>query len=105
MNGNRREELDTMVERALREWARGETAPERVWERIELTLRDRRTQTPRGTGGLGQLWRYAYQCGLDVLACARIILAPCALSVENDWAGRLVLAGQSHAFYRSSFNH
>jgi len=105
MKDSRRDELDILVERALRQWARGEAAPERVWERIELTLRDRRTQTPRGTGGFSQLWRHAYHCGLDVLACARIILAPCVLAIENDWAGRLVLAGQSHAFYRSSFNH
>jgi hypothetical protein len=105
MDDKRRDELDLLVERALREWAAGETATDRVWEGIELALRDRSARATKRSWGFRQLWQDAYFWGTEVLACARIILAPSMLEVENGWAERLVLAGQSHAFYRVSINH
>lgn len=105
MDDSRRDELDLVVERALREWASGEAAPDHVWERIELALRDRSAQTPRSSSVFRQVWRHAYYWGMDVLACARIVLAPSMQAIDNGWAERLVLAGQSHAFYRVSINH
>jgi hypothetical protein len=105
MDDSRRDELDVLVEGALREWASDESAPDRVWEGIELALRDRSARRTTRSRGFLQFCSDAYFWGIEVLACARIILAPSTLEVENGWAERLVLAGQSHAFYRVSINH
>jgi hypothetical protein len=105
MDDNRRDELDLLVEGALREWGSGEAAPARVWDNITLGLQERSRRTPTKSHRVRELCLDAWYWGVDALASARIILTPSLRGAEDGWTDRLVLVGNSHGSYRLSIHY
>jgi hypothetical protein len=105
MDDNRRDELDVVLEGALREWASGAVAPERVWTSIDRTLQERSGRRSASSRRLRHMWTDACYVGADVFTFLRIVLAPSLRGAESGWTERLVLAGQSQSACRLSFNH
>ena len=97
MIDNPRDELDVLVERALRDWMSHEVPPERVWTSIRLGLAERVDCAPSRSHWVRQLWTEAVCLGADVLVAARMILAPTPQGGENGWTRRLVVVGRSSA--------
>jgi hypothetical protein len=100
-----REELDVLVERALRNWAADATPPDRVWSNIRLGVRERSRWGSSKPGWVRHWWTEALSWGVDLLVSARMILTPSLNGGENGWTRRLVMAGQSSALYYLSIQH
>lgn len=100
-----RDELDVLVERALRNWAADATPPDRVWSTIRLGLRERSRRGSSKSGWVRHWWTEALSWGVDLLLSARMILTPSLNGGENGWTRRLVMAGQSSALYYLSIQH
>ena len=105
MSDNRKDELDVLVERALRDWASHEVPPDRVWTNIRLGLAERVERSPSRSPWARQLWTAAVSLGADVLVAARMILSPSPHGGENGWTRRLVVAGRSSASVWVSTHH
>lgn len=105
MSDNSRDELDVLLERALRKWAADEAPPERVWTNIRLGLHDRSRQSPARSGRVRLWWTEAWALGADIVVSARMILTPSLQGGENGWTRRLVVAGPSSSSLRLSIHH
>jgi hypothetical protein len=100
MDGNRRDELDVLVERAVKNWLSGETPPDRVWTNIRLGLRERAERSRSRPDGLRRLCTDVWSWGTEVLVSARTILTPSLNGGDRDWTERLLLAGPSSVSVR-----
>lgn len=100
MDGNRRDELDVLVERAVNNWVSDETPPDRVWTNIRLGLRERAERGQSRPDRLRQSWADALSWGTEVFVSARIILTPSVRGGDGGWTERLLLAGPSSASVR-----
>ncbi len=105
MDDNRRDELDVLVEGALREWAFGEAPSERVWREISRRVQGLSRRTPSTSHRVRQFCTEAWYWSADLLVAARIVLAPSLHGAENGWTERLVLAGQSHGLCHLSIHY
>jgi hypothetical protein len=100
MHDNRRDELDLLVERSLKEWASEKTPPNRVWDNVRFGLRKRVERSQSRTDRVRQWWAEAWLCGTEVLASARMIVTPSLYSVDRGWPERIVLTSPSSASLR-----
>ena len=100
-----RDELDVLVERALRNWAADATPPDRVWSNIRLGVRERSRRGSSKSGRVRHWCSGALSWGVDILVSARMILTPFLSGSENGWTRRLAVAGQSSALYHLSIQH
>ena len=105
MSDNRKDELDVLVERALRDWVSHEVPPDRVWSNIRLGLAERVGRSPSRSPWARQLWTAAVSLGADVFVAARMILSPSPHGGENGWTRRLVVAGRSSGSVWVSIHH
>jgi hypothetical protein len=105
MDGNRRDELDVLVERALNNCVSDEVPPQRVWTNIRLGLRERTERGQSGRGRVRQLWMDAWSWGSDVLLSTRILLTPAVNGGDNRWTERLVMAVPSSASIELLIHH
>ena len=105
MDEHRRDELDLLVEVALKEWASAEAAPARVWDNITMGLLRRSCRAPSRSQRVRELCLDAWYWGVDALSAALIILTPSLRGAEDGWTDRLVLAGNSHGSYRLSIHY
>ena len=105
MSDYTRDELDVLLERALRKWAADEAPPERVWTNIRLGLRERSERRLAKSGRVRRWWTEAWALGADIVVSARMILTPNLHGGENGWTRRLVVAGPSSSSLRLSIHH
>jgi len=92
---SRHDELDVLLERALRAWAADEAPSDRVWANIKIGLRERERRYSAPSNSLRRWWMDALALGTDVLMSARIILTPSLNGGDREWTRRLVVVGQS----------
>ena len=92
---SRHDELDVLLERALRAWAADEAPTDRVWANIKIGLRERERRDAVPSNLLRRWWMDALALGTDVLMSARIILTPILNGGDREWTRRLVVVGQS----------
>ena len=97
MSENARDELDLLVERALKDWISHEVPPDRVWTSIKLGLVGRVGRSPSRLRWVRQLWTEGVAMATDVLVAARMIVSPAPHGGENGWTSRLVVVGRSSA--------
>jgi hypothetical protein len=97
MDGNRRDELDVLVERALNNSVSGQAPSQRVWNNIRLGLRERAERGQSRPDRVRQLWADAWSWGNEVLLSTRIMLTPAVNGGDNRWTERLVMAVPSSA--------
>ena len=94
MNRSKRDDLDILVERVLRDLVSDQAPPDRVWASIRLELQEgRRSQTKFEL--LRLLGTEIVALGADIVAGVGIMLTPSVCSCEEGWTERLVLAGHS----------
>jgi hypothetical protein len=105
MDGNRRDELDVLVERAVKNWVSGATPPDRVWNNIRLGLRERAERGQSTPNRLRQSWADAWSWGTEALVSARIILTPTVSGGDGGWTERMLLAGPPAASLRVFIHH
>lgn len=89
------DELDVLLERALRAWAAEEAPSDRVWTNIKFGLRERERRGAAPSSWLRRWWMDALALGTDVVMSARIILTPTMNGGDREWTRRLVVVGQS----------
>lgn len=100
-----RDELDLLVDGALKKWASAEAAPARVWDNIRLGLQERPSLAPSRSHRVRELCLDVWYWGVDALTAARIILTPSLRGAEDGWTDRLVLVGNSYGSYRLSIHY
>jgi hypothetical protein len=105
MGDYRRDELDTLMERALKDWASKAAPPDRVWTNIRLGLRERRGRAQSRSYRLREWWKEALVWGTGALVSARIILTPSVNGGDHGWTERLVLVGHSSTSLRLFIHH
>ena len=105
MGDNRRDELDVLVERALKDCVSNGAPPERVWTNVRLGLRERATRSPSRSDRAREWWAEALVWTAGVFVSVRIILTPSVNGCDSGWAERLVLTGHSSASLRLSIHH
>jgi len=105
MGDKKRDELDVLVEWALRDCVSGETPPQRVWTNIRLGVQDRRGHASSRFRLARSLWAEVLSCGADFVVGARMILTTSVMGGENGWTERPVLAGHSSAPVYYSIHH
>jgi hypothetical protein len=105
MGDIRRDQLDVLLERALRDRVCGETPPSRVWTNIKVGVQERREHAPSRFQHVRGLWTDVVSYGADVVFGARITLTPSPAGGENGWTQRLVLGGPSSAPLHYSIHH
>ncbi len=105
MGDIRRDQLDVLLERALRDRVCGETPPSRVWTNIKIGVEDRRAHAPSRFERVLNLGFELLSLGADIAVGARIMLTPSPAARENGWTERLVLAGPSSVSLHYSIHH
>jgi hypothetical protein len=105
MDGNRRDELDVLVERALKDWASEKAPPNRVWHNIRFGLQERVERSHSRPDRVRQWWADAWLWGTEVLGSARMIATPSLYSSDHGWPERIVLTGPSSASLRLFIHH
>ncbi len=105
MGDFRRDQLDVLVERALRDRVCGEIPPSRVWTNIKAGVEERREHAPSRFERVLDLGSLVLALGADIAVGARIMLTPSPATGENGWTKRLVLAGPSSVSLHYSIHH
>lgn len=105
MGDIRRDQLDVLLERALKDGVSAETPPNRVWTNIKAGIEERRRHEPSRFQRLLDVGADVLSVGADIAMGARITLTPSPAGGENGWTQRLVLAGHSTAPLHYSFHH
>lgn len=105
MGDIRRDQLDVLVERALRDRVCGETPPSRVWTNIRAGVEERREHTPSRFERVLNFGSEVLSVGADIAVGARIMLTPSPAAGVNGWTKRLVLAGPSSVSLHYSIHH
>jgi hypothetical protein len=106
MSDTRRDELDRLLGRALKEFVSEETPPHRVWANVRRRVQGRGPRRVSGLGYLRQLGVEVMALGSDLGATARIMLAPLLVSSAwEDGTQRLILAGRSTGPLNFSIHH
>lgn len=105
MDYNRKDELDILVGRTLRESVSNEVAPDRVWARIRKRLQERRWQPQSGFGNLRHLGTEVMSWGSEIGTTMQIIFASFYIRSNGEgWTERLILTGHQavplHSIHR-----
>lgn len=94
MDRSKRDDLDILIERVLRDLVSDQAPPDRVWASIRLELQERRRSQAKFEF-LRLLGTEIVALGADIVAGVGIMLTPSVCSGEEGWTQRLVLAGYS----------
>jgi hypothetical protein len=105
MDDNRRDELDVLVERTLRNWASEKAPSDRVWDGIRFGLQERMERRRSRPERVREWWADAWSLGTEAVLSARIILTPSLYSGDHGWPERVVLAGPSSVSLRLLIHH
>jgi hypothetical protein len=106
MDQNRKDELDALFERTLRDFVAGENPPERVWTNIRARVQEPRQQTQSRFGYLRHLGTEVMSWGSDVGTTVQIILASLYIRGNGEgWTERLVVTGHSTVPLHYSIHH
>jgi hypothetical protein len=96
MDHSRKDELDILFERTLRDFVSDEAAPGRVWTNIRMRVRKRRQQPRSRFGYLSRLGTEVMAWGSDIGTTVQIMLASLYVrSNGEEWTERLMLTGHS----------
>jgi hypothetical protein len=105
MDDNRRDELDLLVERALKEWASDKVPSNRVWNNIRFGLQERVGQNRSRADRVRLWWDEAWLWGTEVLASARMIVTPSPYSFDRGWLEHIAVTSPSSASLRLFMHH
>lgn len=105
MSSSGRDELDSLLERALRCSVSDQTPPDRVWTDIRARVLGRFRQPHAGGGHLRDLGAEVVALGSGIVAATCIILTPSVHGSEEGWTERLVSAGHSSASLHYSIHY
>jgi hypothetical protein len=105
MDDNRRDELDLLVERALKDWVSEKAPPNRVWDSIRFGLREREDRSQSGPDRVRQWWTDAWLWGSEMLRSASMIATPSLYSADRGWPERIMLTSPSSASLRLFIHH
>lgn len=106
MDQNRKDELDVLFERTLRDFVAGETPPDRVWTSIRTRVQESRQQTQSRFGYLRHLGTEVMSWGSDVGTTVQIILASLYIRGNGEeWTERLITTGHSTVPLHYSIHH
>jgi len=102
-----KDELDVLVERALKDSVSNVAPPDKVWANIRLGVQRRGQQPPAALGYLRRLGAEVMALGDDIGSTARIMLASLYVrSNGEEWSTeRLVVARRSAASLHYSMHH
>ena len=107
MDRSRTEELDMLLERALKDSVSKEAPPERVWANIRLGVQTRGQQPQSRVGPLHRLGAEVMAWGSDIGSTVRIMLASLYVrSNGEEWTTeRLIVARRSGAHPHYSIHY
>ena len=106
MGPGRKDELDILFERTLRDFVADEVPPERTWAKIRTRVQERGTQTRSSRGYLRHLGTEIMAWGSDIGTTVQIILASLYVRSEGEeWTEGLVLTGHSTVPLHYSIHH
>jgi hypothetical protein len=102
-----KDDLDALVERALKDSVTNVAPPDKVWASIRLGVQRRGQQPPAALGYLRHLAAEVMALGDDIGSTARIMLASLYVrSNGEEWSTeRLVVARRSAAPLHYSIHH
>jgi hypothetical protein len=106
MSDTRRDELDLLLEGALKEFVANEAPPHRVWTNIRRRVQRPGQQSGSGFGYLRHIRAQVMALGSDIGATAQIMLA--SVYVSGAWEEeieRLIVAGRSTVPLHYSIHH
>ncbi len=105
MNRTRRDELDMLIETALKGSVSDEAPSDRVWKNIRLRVQNQSQETRPRLGYLRRLGMEVMAWGSGIFSTGRVILAPSVYSHELRSTERLIWAVHSSTPLHYSIHH
>ena len=106
MDHKRKDGLDILFERTLRDFVSNEAPPPRVWTNIRMGVRKRRQRPTSRFGYLRHLGTEVMAWGSDIGTTVQIMLASLYVrSNGEEWTEGLMLTGHSTVPLHYSIHH